>query len=212
VCFTEDVLPPQEAELARGTDLPFQGTLLVSSRNGWATALEEIANRIGAGTKYVAVAKRGHEPLGRAWPWEAIRLHELHSDVAVVSGRALDERGTVLDAGKRAGRWATATNNFLGLNRLDPGAFALALKPHSIEQPCEALLIIDTEFLQSAIHVARTEISSSLSQLFATAARLYRRRIVYTPLIEAAAARAVATMADRRSATRPSDVAAAVPL
>jgi hypothetical protein len=75
-------------------------------------------------------------------------------------------------------------NDFVGLNRTDPGPFALALKPHSLDQPCEALLIVDVNFLQAAIEVARASMPSSLPQLIATAARLHRRRIAYSPLIE----------------------------
>jgi O-antigen biosynthesis protein len=212
VYFTDDARSRHDEEPALATDFPFHRKLVISCANGWAMALDEIAHRIDAGTEYVAMVKGfGYAPIGRGWPWEAIRLLELHPDAAVVSGRVLDDRGTVLDAGRRAGRWAMALNDFVALNRTDPGPFALALKPHSIDQPCEALLIVDVNFVQSLIEVARAEMPSTLSQLITAAARLHRRRIVYSPLIESGIRHAADLSTQRIRGAEAGTLSAAVP-
>ena len=122
---------------------------------------------------------------GDAWVWEAIRLFELHDDVAVVSGRVHDEEDVVIDAGRRFGSWCEGYRDFVGLKRADPGPFALALKPHSIDVPSEALMLVDTRFFLNALALAQGGVPARLAEMLAGAAAKERRRIAYSPLLEA---------------------------
>jgi hypothetical protein len=87
--------------------------------------------------------------------------------VAVVSGRVVDDEGIVRDAGRRRGHWSRALNDFIGLHRTTPGPFALALKAHCVDEPCDALLLVETAFLRAAVELAQETVPRPLGQLLA---------------------------------------------
>ena len=134
-------------------------------------------------SSYVAILSDKISLGGDGWVWEAIRLFELHDDVAVVSGRVYDDQDVVVDTGRRSGSWCDGYLDFTGLTRADPGPFALALKPHSIDVPGEVPMFVSTPFLLSAL--AQERVPVRLAELLANAAAKGSRRIAYSPLVEA---------------------------
>lgn len=97
-------------------------------------------------------------------PWEALRLLELHPRVQAVSGRLVD------GSGRLAWPWAGAAES-------DPGPYALALKPHTIEVAPADLVFARRGFLADAVAGA----------------------VAYSPLVRA---RVVAPLLHKRPATR----------
>ena len=165
---------------------PFRRIVRISMAGGWPAALREIAAALdGTSSSYVAVVSDSVCPSGDAWVWEAIRLFELHHDVAVVGGRVYDDQKVVIDTGRRFGPWSDGYRDFAGLLRTDPGPFALALKPHSIDVPVEVPIVVDRSFLCNALALTQERAPERLAQLLAIAAAKERRRIVYSPLLDA---------------------------
>ena len=151
---------------------------------GWPAALRDIGAALNGPSSHVAVVSDRVCLSGDAWVWEAIRLFELHDDVAVVSGRVHDNQDVVIDTGRRFGSWSEGYRDFIGLRRTDPGTFALALKPHSIDVPSDVPMMVDTRFLLNALALAKERVPVRLAELLASAAN-QSRRIAYSPLLEA---------------------------
>jgi O-antigen biosynthesis protein len=135
--------------------------------------------------RYLVVLQKGCEPIDRHWAWEAVKLLELHDDIAVVSGRLLDQDGRVLDAGRVWSPIGGLAAPCAGLNRAEPGPYAFALKSHTIVVPGSSLLVIDCDFLRRALQRDRDGALIPLNSWLAAAALAERRRVVYAPLVEA---------------------------
>ena len=119
--------------------------------------------------------------------WEAMRLFEMHPDVAAVGGRIIGEGGTVLGycavPAFDHGALATAA----GGQRGDPGPFAMALKPQSAMRIAGEYFFCRTELLREAA-TALAEDGGSLTGLGERLTALIHARgmrIAYSPLIEA---------------------------
>ena len=164
---------------------PFRRIFRISMAGGWPAALRDIGAALNGPSSHVAVVSDRVCLSGDAWVWEAIRLFELHDDVAVVSGRVHDDQDVVIDTGRRFGSWSEGYRDFIGLRRTDPGTFALALKPHSIDVPSDVPMMVDTRFLLNALALAKERVPVRLAELLASAAKQESRRIAYTPLLEA---------------------------
>ena len=102
-------------------DFPFRRVTPVVSSGEWSADLRALERHIDPAVPYCAIVARGYEPVGSAWVWEAIRLFELHQDVAAVGGRLVDDRQMIVDTGRRRGMWSRQLGDFVGLHRLDPG-------------------------------------------------------------------------------------------
>ena len=178
--------PADAAErVVENVPFPFRGIVRISMAGGWPAALRDMAAALDGTSSHVAVVSDRVCLSGDAWVWEAIRLFELHDDVAVVSGRVHDDQDVVIDTGRRFGSWSEGYRDFVGLRRTDPGPFALALKPHSIDVPGEVPMVVDTRFLLNALALAQERVPARLAELLASAAAKESRRIVYSPLLEA---------------------------
>ena len=164
---------------------PFRRIVRISMAGGWPAALREMAAALDGTASHVAVVSDRVCLSGDAWVWEAIRLFELHADVAVVSGRVHDDQDVVIDTGRRFGSWSEGYKDFAGLGRTHPGPFALALKPHSIDVPVEVPMVVDTRFFLHALPLAKEGGPARLAELLASAAAKGRQRIVYSPLLQA---------------------------
>lgn len=136
-------------------------------------------------------------PTTQEWVWEATKWFELQPDAAIVGGRVLDDRNFVLDAGSRVTEGET-TALFKGLHRTDAGAFALALKPQTIESPAEGFFVVERRFLEAAIQsIKRTGFTGRYGATLGVAAKAQRRRVIYSPLVEARRIRNVRDHASR---------------
>ena len=135
------------------------------------------------GTSRIVLLDRHARPTSQEWVWEATKWFELQPDTAIVSGRLLDEHDTVLDAGIGGPEHAAL---YRGLQRGDPGAFALALKAQTVETPANGFIVVDRAFLQDAVDEAlRVGVSGSLVEELGRVAAATGRRVVYSPLVEA---------------------------
>ena len=71
-------------------------------------------------------------------------------------------------------------------DRTDAGAFALALKPQTIEAPAEGFLVVERRFLEAAIEsVTREGFTRPLGATLGALAKAQHRRVIYSPLVEA---------------------------
>jgi hypothetical protein len=137
-----------------------------------------IADLDAVSSAYVVFLAGDIEPLGDGGCWEAMRLWEMHEDVALIGGRIVDERNTVVRACTPAvGSWSP-----LGMQRTDPGPFAIALKPQTALDVPEGFFYCRTDLLRRALDggVDRSLLATHLSEL----ARERGLRIAYSPLIE----------------------------
>ena len=111
---------------------------------------------------------------------------------------------------------------YQGLHRTDAGAFALALKPQTIEAPAEGFLVVERRFLEAAIEsVTREGFTRRLGATLGALAKAQHRRVIYSPLVEARRIRIPRDMRrgrrhvprreDSRSRRGPNDGAPAVP-
>ena len=180
-CGPEDATP----HVFESLTFPFRRIVRIPMSGGWPVALAEMLSAVDATSSHVVVVSDRICLRGDDWVWEAVRLFELHADVAVVSGRVHDSQDVVIDTGRRLGSWSQGYKDFTGLRRSDPGPFALALKPHSIDVPVAVPIVVDTSFLCSALAPTEGGAPQPLPQLLATAAARHSRRMVYSPLIDA---------------------------
>ena len=75
---------------------------------------------------------------------------------------------------------------YQGLHRADAGAFALALKPQTIEAPAEGFLVVDRRFLEAAIEsVTREGFTRRPGATLGALAKAQHRRVIFSPLVEA---------------------------
>lgn len=85
------------------------------------------------------------------WAWDAIKLMELHPELAIVGGRIYDDHdrliagGTALDSDRRR------LTPDLGRPGNDPGPWAISLKPHCVATAPTDLFFVETAFLVRAL-------------------------------------------------------------
>ena len=103
----------------------------------------------------IALLDLGCRPTSEEWVWEATKWFELQPDAAIVSGRILDDRDLVVDAGSRVTVGETVPL-YKGLHRTDAGAFALALKPQTIDAPAQGFLVVERRLPGSRHRVRHT--------------------------------------------------------
>jgi O-antigen biosynthesis protein len=126
--------------------------------------------------------------------WEAMRLFEMHTDVALVSGRLLDASGTVVAACTPV----LPDAGWIGKPRDDPGAFAMALKPQTVLAVPDRFFLCRRDLLREA---ALSPGLADLAERVTALAGARGLRIAYSPLIEAVQVREDA--ATERQVTSP---------
>jgi glycosyltransferase involved in cell wall biosynthesis/SAM-dependent methyltransferase len=142
---------------------------------------------------YAVVLAADISPLGDGGCWEAMRLWEMHEDVALIGGRVIDDNDAVVAACMPAGGgWSP-----MGMRRFDAGPFAIALKPQSALDVPDGFFYCRTDLLQRAI--AEGADRGSLARHLVELARAGGWRIAYSPLIEARARGATAGIEKKKS-------------
>jgi glycosyltransferase involved in cell wall biosynthesis len=144
-----------------------------------ARALTDVESEI------VVVLDDALRPSNDEGPWDAMRLFEMHADVAAVGGRILDAQSRVVACSEvLAGR--DVTDNWIGKSSHDPGSFALALKPQSATTLADGYFFCRSSLFRSIM--ATTHGSMAQPQLgvrLAKAADLGGMKLAYSPLVEA---------------------------
>jgi O-antigen biosynthesis protein len=117
--------------------------------------------------------------------WEAVKLFEMHPEVAVVSGRLMNTNDVVVAGGSVRDNLGRLVSPFAGLRRTDAGPYAMALKAHCILCPADGLFVARAGFLRRAIEHRphRLELPALPGWLgaFAIAENV---RIAYSPLLQ----------------------------
>lgn len=142
---------------------------------------------LAAGTApRVALVSSAVETEGVEWWWEAVRLLELHPDVAAVGGAVLDRAGRIVCAAPvvdSAGRWIVPQ---AGRPANDPGPFAIALKPHCVAGVPTDLFVAERPLLADVLGALPADAPlSGLGARLGLAALSRGRRVVFSPLIRA---------------------------
>ncbi|MEO8519716.1 MAG: glycosyltransferase [Acidobacteriota bacterium] len=171
---------PMHAWLERSA-YPFAAVLSAANAAEEAAILRELAS--AGGVQYVAVVAAEIEPGGDEWIWEAIRLFECHPEVAMCGGRLVDRTQTVVRSCGVLDERGALIEPFAGLAALDPGPFALALKPHLVAAVPEPLYVVATANLPLPLPDGRHPDRRALR--LAADAWSSGRTVAYTPLIEA---------------------------
>jgi glycosyltransferase involved in cell wall biosynthesis len=117
---------------------------------------DRLRHALDSGSEYVLVVGDECEDLEQSGIWEAVKLLEMHPDVAVVSGRLVNDAGVVVSCGSVPDRFGRLVSPFAGLEHTDPGPFAMALKGHCIRCPAEGLFVARSAFLARAMEARPT--------------------------------------------------------
>jgi glycosyltransferase involved in cell wall biosynthesis len=155
------------------------GTVRVVPSGGpsWAHAIRQQLDDLTE--SIVVVASDAIDLLHDGWNWEALKLMELHPDVAVVSGRLVDPAGRVVAGAEVSdpdgGR---LLHPLRGLSITDPGPYAFALKPHRVSAVTTSLFVADRLALRVALDSGATDGVS-----LAAALEHAGRAVAYTPLL-----------------------------
>jgi len=159
--------------------IPIRGRL--DTLSSW----RELWDALPGDVERIVLLDRRCRPTTEEWVWEAAKWFELQPDVAIVGGRILDDRDVVVDAGSRVSVGESIAL-YKGLHRTDAGAFALALKPQTIDAPAEGFLVVERRFLAAAIEsVMRDGFTTRPGATLGALAKAQQRRTIYSPLVEA---------------------------
>ena len=149
---------------------------------GWSTRLRKALN---TGSEYIVVVSDECEDLDQSGIWEAVKLFEMHPDVAVVSGRLLNAADIVVACGSVPDSLGRLISPFEGLRRTDAGPFAMALKAHCILCPATGFFAARAPFLERALERSPADLAlSALPHWLGASAIAERRRIAYAPLLQ----------------------------
>jgi hypothetical protein len=149
---------------------------------GWSTRLRKA---LDTGSEYIVVVSDECENLDQSGIWEAVKLFEMHPDVAVVSGRLLNAADVVVACGSVPDSLGRLVSPFDGLRRTDAGPFAMALKAHCILCPATGLFAARAAFLGRALERRPTGLALSALPLWLGASAIAEQvRIAYAPLLE----------------------------
>jgi hypothetical protein len=147
--------------------------------------LTRLSKAVESSSEYVLVINGECEDVDQAGIWDAVKLFELHPDVAIVSGRLVNASGVVVACGSVPDEQGRLRSPFNGLKKGDPGPFAMALKAHCILCPVEGLFMVRAPFLASTVQrrPPRLELSALPSWLAACAV-VDRVKVAYSPLLQ----------------------------
>ena len=148
----------------------------------WSTRLRKA---LDTGSEYIVVVSDECEDLDQSGIWEAVKLFEMHPDVAVVSGRLLNAADIVVACGSVPDSLGRLVSPFEGLRRTDAGPFAMALKAHCILCPATGLFAARAPFLERALERRPAGLAlSALPHWLGASAIAERLRIAYSPLLQ----------------------------
>jgi hypothetical protein len=153
------------------------------SASGWMEVLEQL---LPEGTEYVLVVGCNCKELDQAGVWEAVKLLELHRDIAIVGGRLVNQADTVVACGSVPDKFGRLISPIAGIARTDPGPFAMGLKPHCILAPADGVSMVRARFLTRALERRPGDLDRSEFALWLGACAIADDvRVAYTPLLEA---------------------------
>ena len=164
---------------------PFRATLddEPGSASGWIARLQQA---LSDASEYVLVVSGDCRDLDQSGVWEAVKLLELHRDVAIVGGRLVNAADTVVACGTVPDMVGRLVSPIAGLASSDPGPFALALKAHCILSPADGLFMVRTAFLAQALERQPAGLErSDLSAWLGACAIADGLRVAYSPLLQA---------------------------
>ena len=142
----------------------------------------------GVAAPHVLLLGPGVRPTGAdAW-WEAIKLVELHPEVAVVGGVLTDAGGRILRGAEVLDDGGQLLCPQRGQRTDNPGPFALWLKPQCVDAVATDFCLVETALLRDVL--AALPESAGLGGLgvrLAAAARAAGRLVAWSPLVRAAA-------------------------
>jgi glycosyltransferase involved in cell wall biosynthesis len=85
------------------------------------------------------------------WAWDAIKLMELHPELAIVGGRIYDADDRLIAGGTALNAEGRRITPDLGRPGTDPGPWAISLKPHCVAAAPTDLFLIETALLVRAL-------------------------------------------------------------
>jgi O-antigen biosynthesis protein len=188
--------PPPVAGMVLGDGSPWGRAPLVLQRCGfpfrtfhdqhWEEWPALLRRAVETTCEYVVVATADCADIDSAGIWDAVKLFEMHPDVAVVSGRLVNTADVVVECGSVPDSFSRLVSPFNGLAKTDPGPFAMALKSHCILSPAEGLFVARAAFLKRALeHLPLALELSALPAWLAACAVAERANVAYTPLLQA---------------------------
>ncbi|TWU07154.1 N-glycosyltransferase [Symmachiella macrocystis] len=117
--------------------------------------------------------------------WEAIGLFELHTDVALLSGRIVNHAGIVIGSGEIRGADDAYACPERGRDALAPGPFSLWLKPRSVAAVEPRFCLIRTAFLNDLAGAEPPNDIALFGRWLGEAAQASGLRVATSPLISA---------------------------
>jgi hypothetical protein len=142
------------------------------------TALRDVTS------EHLVVLDEQLHPNNDHGPWDAMRMFEMHNDVAAVGGRILDAEGLVAACAETLAGPDMA-QQWLGRARRDPGPLALAFKPQTATRIAEGYFFCRTDILRAALSEGGECPWQHLAQRLAEAANSRGLTLAYSPLVEA---------------------------
>jgi O-antigen biosynthesis protein len=152
---------------------------------GAAARLARLARGISA--EHVMVQGEALLPEEEHGCWEAMRLFEMHADVAAAAGRIIAADGRVVLCCAIPALDGGAITRRVGAYRNDPGPFAMAAKPQTAMQLTGEYFFCRTQLIREA-SAQLADDDAPLNRLGECLTSLIAERglrIVYSPLIEA---------------------------
>lgn len=135
---------------------------------------------------HVLVMSGAVHPVGDDWWWEAVKLFELHPEIALVGGQLVDESDHILRGGDVFDSGGQALCPQGGKTANDPGPFALALKPHCVGAVPTDFFLADTEFLRISLAAFPADARlAGLGLRLGAEAQRRARLVAFSPLIKA---------------------------
>lgn len=128
----------------------------------------------------------GVEPDGQGWWWEAVKLFELHPEVALVAGLLTDREGSVLRGLEVLDEAGGICAPQQGARADNPGPFALWLKPQCVDGAATAFCMAETALLRRTLEGLPAETPlAGLGWRLAAQCRAEGRLTAWSPLIRA---------------------------
>ena len=174
--------PPNEILFA----LPVQESCVLhpnrTSDTLGAVALEAALRNVTC--EHLIVLDEQLRPSNDEGPWDAMRIFEMHPDVAAVGGRILDAQGRVAACAETLAGPDMA-KQWLGRPRRDAGPLALAFKPQTATRIAEGYFFCRIDILRAALFDAGECTPQHLAQRLPKAAHSRGMNLAYSPLVEA---------------------------
>ena len=165
------------------------GTASRSTRT--VSTLDELASAARAAAdegSLLHMVCRGVDVDEETWAREAASLLALFPDTAIVGGPLL-HKGRVIDGARIAGVGRGLDAVDAGRYAHDPGYFAQAWKPHTVDAVPAGHLVVEPSFLLEVIGQlppTLLDVPSRVGPWLSVAARVRGRRVVYSPYLRAA--------------------------